>query len=259
METIHKDTLKKIFDGMKAELTLWNDPTSGAYIIKELEHRLMLDVDESIYGKSPIQSILPELQKLDNIQKGIKILCDKPKHEFLEIKTSDDIPKEMAVLYDNHYDKLGIITGITTPEKKKRDGSNISKRMKEFTALASKIFDKNKETWHEARKRAKVIIDKGEYDLYINPDKPKQRINPKLLSAKNNPEYAARLKKDYEYMKLTRIEKTEIPKKFKCTVCYLNEVESKGEMCDDCDKHFNKISHKPKLEDSAAMEELKFS
>jgi hypothetical protein len=175
-------------------------------------------IDENIYVKSPIESILPELQKLEVMRKN-EILLHAIK----------DVP--------------GIHAIVTGHDKKviKRDGSNISKRMKDFTALASKIFDKNKETWHEARKRAKVIIDKGEYDLYMNP--PKSKTYHKLLTAKNNPEYAEKLKKDNSYMnKVIHGDEKETELKHVCAICIINPVEKKEDICNECDKDIKHFS-----------------
>ena len=132
METIHKDTIKKIFDGMRAELTLWNDPTTGAYILKELEHRLRLE-------ETPLE--ISFVENPPNKKAIIISKVEKKRGPYKKRKSKEE------TIFDN------------IKPKSKGKGSNNSDALKKFCALANKLR-KPGDSWQQARARAKKFQEK---------------------------------------------------------------------------------------------------
>jgi len=110
---------------------------------------------------------------------------------------------------------------VEQDDKKKLQSKTIS----EICVLASKIYDKNKESWHEARARAVEMLHNGTV--------PKEFSKKKSYFDKLNKRSMVDVSKDSAYMlKVSQVEvKSDV--KRSCIYCG-DKVDSDNDLCDKC-------------------------
>lgn len=135
-------------------------------------------------------------------------------------------------------------------QKKKKPGEHGYRKqeMKKVVALADKqgltITQAAKELdWMISGKdhvTAKELGFKGKKGKPGRARGTKNKIRKSKLKASSDPDYKKRLEKDNEYMKKAIPKESEsIRQRRMCVMCLQNEVDKKGDMCEECEAKYN--------------------